>query len=66
MNNTLYTQLVHLASVAALTVLVAMGKIDAQTGLSGIALLVGIAIPSPFAALPAAKPTVLTSGSTVA
>lgn len=48
MNNTLYTQLVHMVTIAALAALVAIGKLDVQTGISGIALLVGIAIPSPF------------------
>lgn len=55
MNNTLYSQMVHMLAVAALTALVAIGKLDVQTGVSGIALLVGIALPSPFSAVGAAS-----------
>lgn len=48
MSNTLYSQLVHLCAVVALAVLVGIGKLDVTTGVSGIAVLVGIALPSPF------------------
>ena len=48
MSNTLYTQVVHLLAIVALAALVAMNRMDVQTGVSGIALLVGIALPSPF------------------
>ncbi len=54
MSNTLYSQVVHLLAIVALAALVAINKLDVQTGVSGIALLVGIALPSPFSAASAA------------
>lgn len=52
LNNTLYTQVIHLAGVAALAILGALGKISATEATSGIAILVGIALPSPFSSTP--------------
>lgn len=48
MTNTLYTQLVHLSAIAAIAVLVGLGKLDQTTGIAFLAGLVGVALPSPF------------------
>lgn len=50
MSQTLYTQLVHLAAFAAVSVLVGIGKLDVTTGIALLAGLVGIALPSPYTA----------------
>lgn len=50
MNPTLYTQLVHLGALAGAVVLGAAGKISPDMAVAAVGALVGVALPSPFAA----------------
>lgn len=48
MNNTLYTQIIHILAIVGLVVLIVVNKLSVDTGLAYIGVLVGIALPSPF------------------
>lgn len=44
----LYTQLVHLIGIVAVAVLTGVGVINRDAGITILAGLVGVALPSPF------------------
>lgn len=58
MNNTLYTQIVHLLAMGVVGALLVMGKGDALSEWLALGALVGVALPSPFAPAAPAAPVV--------